>query len=187
MTRWITPDDDEGWTALFTGYRESAYRLECQQVYCSETEDENLAQFLSGGTVEVDWTWFDETTARRAKPERTKIRVRVVVEPPTPYTRLELSWFPRMIQAGNDVKNLAVPMGEWPAGQPDHDYWLFDDRDLWLMHYHENFHFKGAELVEDLEVVQQHRHWRDLALAEAMPLAEYLASRRPETKEHSPG
>lgn len=36
-----------------------------------------------------------------------------------------------------------------PGGRPPelrlHDYWLFDYRDVWRMHYHENFRFAGAE------------------------------------------
>jgi hypothetical protein len=48
---------------------------------------------------------------------------------------------------------------------------------VWNMHYYENFRFAGAELLDDPDDVSQHLRWRDLALARAVPLNEYLAAR----------
>jgi hypothetical protein len=70
-----------------------------------------------------------------------------------------------------------VPEGGRPRDLPLHDFWMFDDRDVWKMHYYENFRFAGAELLDDPDVVLQHLRWRDLALSRAVPLHEYLASR----------
>lgn len=175
MTRWITAGD-AAWGALFTTYRESAYRLECQQVYCSAAEDEALAKFLSGRPVDIDLSWSNARTRAQRALGRTKTKVRIVVDPPTPYTRLELSQYPRMAEAGEEILILATPQGEWPADQPHHDYWLFDEHDVWRMHYHENFRFKGAELLDDPQAVAEHLAWRNSALAEAVPLHEYLAA-----------
>ncbi|MBA2322938.1 MAG: hypothetical protein H0V92_02580, partial [Pseudonocardiales bacterium] len=60
---------------------------------------------------------------------------------------------------------------------PRHDYWLFDDRDVWRMHYNADLTFHGAELIEDEAAIAQHLVWRDLALALAEPLKDYLAAR----------
>ncbi len=171
---------DPGWGALFTAYQESAYRLECQQVYCSPAQDKALAQFLSGEAVDIDLSWSNSRTRAQVALGRTKTKVRIVVEPPTPYTRLELTKYPEMIAAGEDVRILAVPQGEWPVGQPPHDYWLFDDRDVWKMSYHQNFHFKGAELLDEPDDIAEHRRARDLALAQAVSLEEYVAARADE-------
>jgi hypothetical protein len=112
--------------------------------------------------------------------------VRIVVEPPTLYTRWELSRYPDNVDAGEDVRIIAVPEGERPLELPMHDYWLFDERDVWKMHYHENFRFAGAELLDDPEELKQHLHWRDIALDLAVPLHDYLAAREPD-EESPPG
>ena len=46
------------------------------------------------------------------------------------------------------------------------------------MHYHENFRWKGAERIDDPAALEEHRNARDAALARAVSLDEYLASRR---------
>jgi hypothetical protein len=90
---------------------------------------------------------------------------------------MEVSLYPQLVAAGEDVRIIAVPEGDRPRDLPPHDYWMFDERDVWKMHYHENFRFAGAELLDDPEVVDQHLRWRDIALARAVPLHDYLASR----------
>ncbi len=175
MSRWITPDQRAEWRGLFTSYERSAYRLEGQQIYCSPSEDAALADFLCGRPIGMDWTYLRETTSLQRSKGCTKTKVRVAVEPWTQYTHLELTQYPTMAEIGEDIHIIAVQQGDWPEGVPHHDYWLFDERDLWLMHYHENFYFKGAELIEDEAVVAEHLRARDAAMATAIPLVEYLA------------
>jgi hypothetical protein len=179
MNRWIRSTKDPDWARLFTSYTRTAYRLEGQQMYSSPVEDEHLATFLSGRPVEFDLTWRLSKTRAQAAIGRTKMTVRIVIEPPTAYTRLELTIYPRMVEAGEEIRIIAVPQGERPCELPRHDYWLFDDHDVWRMHYHENFRFAGAELLDDSDAIAEHLHWRDLALARSVPLDEYLASREP--------
>lgn len=187
MSRWIRSTKDPEWAGLFTGYARSAYRLEGQQMYSTPVEDEHLATFLSDRPVEFDLTWRLSKTQAQMAAGRTETTVRIVVEPPTVYTRFELSVYPRLVAAGEDIRIIAVPQGGRPPELPLHDYWLFDDRDVWRMHYHENFRFAGAELLDDPRVIAEHLQWRDLALARAVPLHEYLSSREsPDQQEHSP-
>ncbi|MGQ0573661.1 MAG: DUF6879 family protein [Pseudonocardia sp.] len=186
MTRFIGDADDAEWAALFTSYQRSAYRLEGQQMYSSSEEDEYLVEFVSGRPHTIDLSWRLSKARAQLAAGRTKSLVRIVVEPPTAYTRLELTVYPQLTAAGEDIRIIAVPQGGRPPELPMHDYWLFDDRDVWKMHYYENFRFAGAELLDDPEVVAQHLRWRDLALARAVPLDEYLASRATIDKERSP-
>jgi hypothetical protein len=178
MTRWIQATTDPEWAALFTGYERSAFRLEGQQMYSNSAEDGPLARFLTGQPLEFDLTWRLSKTRTEASPERTTTTVRIVVEPPSLYTRFELTVYPQLVAAGEDVRIIAVPEGGRPPELPMHDFWMFDERDVWKMHYYENFRFAGAELLDDPEVVAQHLRWRDIALARAVPLHEYLASRK---------
>jgi hypothetical protein len=147
-------------------------------------EDAGLANFLAGKPVDVDWTFLRETSAIQRAKGATLTKVRVVVEPQTQYTQLELTLYPIMAEIGEDIHILTVQQGDWPDGVPHQDYWLFDERDLWRMHYHENFRFKGAELIKDEHAVADAIRARDVALDRAVPLAGYLAQ-HPEILEHT--
>jgi hypothetical protein len=177
MSRWIRSTSDPQWGALFRSYTRSAYRLEGQQMYSNPTEDEHLATFLSGKPVEFDLTWRLSRTRERIAAGATKTTVRIVVEPPTAYTRMELTVYPQLAEAGEEIRIIAVPQGRRPPELPLHDYWLLDDHDVWRMHYYENFRFAGAELLDDPDVIADHLRCRDLALDMSVPLHEYLASR----------
>lgn len=175
MNRWISLDDKAEWAALFTGFTTSAYRLEGQQIYSSPAEDEAVARVLAGQPHGLSLSWVIPKLRAMAASGRTQTRVRVVTEPPTDYTRFELSVYPELVAEGEDIRIISVPAGEWPAGLPSYDYWLFDDRDVWRMHYRDDYTFRGAELLEDEETITEHLRWRDIALAQAVPLRLYQA------------
>jgi len=177
MSHWIRPGDDDEWAALFTGFTESAYRLECQQVYSNDKEDVALARFLAGEPHGTDLSWAISKLRAQIAAGRTQTNVRVVVEPPTDYTRLELAIYPEMAAAGEDVRIIAVPEGSWPAGLPRYDYWMFDERDVWRMHYADDHQWAGAELLDDEAAIADHLEWRDLALSQSVPLNDYLGAR----------
>lgn len=178
MSRWIRSTKDPEWAKLFTSYTASAYRLEGQQTYSSPTEDVHLARFLADEPLEFDLSWRLSKTSARIAAGRTETTVRVVVEPPTDYTRMELTVYPELVAAGEEIRIIAVPDGSWPVGQPRHDYWLFDDRDVWRMHYGDDFRFTGAELLDDPGAIADHLRWRGAALAQSVPLHDYLATRQ---------
>jgi hypothetical protein len=178
MSRWIYAGDKESWRALLTAYQVSSFRFECQQVYASPEEDKYLIQFLNGQRPETSWGFMRATAGAQIAAGRSKTRVRVVVEPATLYTEMALTVYPELLEIGEDIRLLGVAQGEWPIDLPHHDYWIFDDRELWRMHYHENFRWKGAELIDDPAALEEHRNARDAALARAVSLDEYLASRR---------
>jgi hypothetical protein len=180
MTRWITSTAQPEWSDLFTGYTKSAFRLEGQQTYSSPSEDATLARFVAGQPLELDLTWTKSRTRAQVAAGRTKTRVRVVVEPPNDYTRLELFVYPELAEAGEEIRIISVPEGHLPTDLPPYDFWLFDDHDVWRMHYDDTYRFVGAELIEDEDAINQHLQWRDVALARSVPLNDYLASRQRE-------
>jgi hypothetical protein len=80
-----------------------------------------------------------------------------------------------MAAASDDIRIISVDPGKWPAGVPHHDYWLFDDRDVWVLNYDREGVLRSAELQDDGQVVLDHPRWRDAALAQAIPIGDYLA------------
>lgn len=177
MNRWIRPGQNGEWADLFTSFTSSAFRLEGQQTYASEVEDTALKRFLAGQPHGVDLSWMTSKLAAHITAGRTQTLVRVVVEPPTDYTRLELEIYPEFVAAGQDTRIIGVASGSWPEDVPRHDYWLFDERDLWRMHYRDDHTWAGAELLSDDSVVADHLRWRDAALAQSVPLEDYLSAR----------
>ncbi|HEY1972181.1 MAG TPA: hypothetical protein VGH89_29790 [Pseudonocardia sp.] len=173
MSRWITRDNMDEWAALFTGYAKSAYRLEGQQVYSSPTEDAAVARFVAGQPHGLDLSWIIPKLRAAVASGRTKTLVRVVTEPPTDYTRFELAVYPELVAEGQDIRIISVPDGTWPDDLPTHDYWQFDDQDVWRLHYHDDYTFRGAELLDGEETIAAHLRWRDIALAQAVPLQVY--------------
>ncbi|QYN35490.1 hypothetical protein K1T35_45525 [Pseudonocardia sp. DSM 110487] len=103
----------------------------------------------------------------------TKMVIRIVVEPPTDYTRMEVATYPILVRGGEDIRVIAVSEGTWPDGLPHHDFYIFDDREVWRMHYDDDYTFAGAEQLEGEDVLAQHLRWRDRALELAIPLHDY--------------
>ena len=174
--RIITHSGTPEWQALFRSFTSTAFRLETLQHYSVPSELAALARFLEEGqpdfTLLTNWT---SMVRENAAAGRKMSRVRIVVEPPTDYTRFELANYPLMIEAGDAIQVIATPAGSWPADLPKEDFWLFDDHDLWILHYGDAGDFQGAELIDDLDVIEQHRTWRDIAIELAIPVADYMA------------
>jgi uncharacterized protein DUF6879 len=166
---------------LFTAFRHTAFRLETLDRYDVGYEEEPLRRFLAGKPKPHDdakQAWVRTIADALAAGKRME-RVHVVTEPLTDYLRFELAWgYPENVEAGEDIRILPVSLGSWPAGVPNHDFWLFDSKSVAVMRYDDGGRFRGAELVEDSEIVMQHCSWRDAAWRDAVPYKQYLAARR---------
>ncbi|TDQ49270.1 DUF6879 family protein [Actinorugispora endophytica] len=172
------PVDEEEFEQLFARFRYTAFRLETLQHYSVDYEDAPFRRFLAGGQPEhsaVLSDWGEEIRAGIGEG-RTYRRVHVVTEPLSDYVRFECSWgYPRNVAAGEDIRILAVPEGEWPEGIPRLDYWLFDSHRLLRMNYGPDGSMLTPELVEDPEQVVAANLWRDRALHLSVPFTEYQA------------
>jgi hypothetical protein len=92
-------------------------------------------------------------------------RVRVVSTPLTDYSRFGVYCSQYTTAAGEDIRYL--PRNQ-ATDLPDYDYWLFDSRKLVRMHFDEEEHFLGGEVIEDAAAVVQHNYWRDAARHKAV-------------------
>lgn len=169
----IEADDWEAWSELFE-FSASAFRLETLQTYTEPEEAEALARFHAGRDPELDTSGWETMIRRHRAAGRSMARVRVLVEPLSDYARFQLPYFARFADAGEDIGVITSSQGTWPDDLPRHDYWFFDDRDLWVLNYSEAGSFTHADLITDPAALAAHRRWRVAALAQATPLGQYL-------------
>jgi hypothetical protein len=169
---------DPAFERLFLEVRVSWFRLETLQRYDAEYERDGYGAFLRGEPVDNSPGPWQAMIREHVAAGRRLARVHVIEEPLSDYIRYELAAYARSIEAGEDVRVIAVRRGVWPARVPRHDYWLFDDERLWLMDYDVAGTFQAAVLVDDPGVLAQHREWRDAALAQSITVANYAAAER---------
>ena len=172
--RTITQLPGPEWAALLTGFTRSAFRLETLQHYSAPDEADAFARFRAGKDPGIDLSWWTGLARAHTAVGRTMSRVRVIIEPPSDYTRFALLAYPVMAAAGDDIQIIAASPGTWPDGVPREDFWIFDD-DVWVMNYDNNGPFVSAELLEDRQGTADHLRWRDAALAQSIPVAQYVA------------
>jgi hypothetical protein len=107
--------------------------------------------------------WFQNwlSMIRTATAEGRRFsRVRVVSVPLTDYSRFGVFCSQYTNAAGEEIRYLTRDQAR---DLPDYDYWLFDSRLLVKMHFDEEEHFLGGEVIKDPAVIEQHAHWRDAA------------------------
>lgn len=177
MGRLFHSLDDPEFNRLFTDFRFTAYRLESLQYYDVSYEQTEFELFLNGqsrGEFPGISRWIRETVEPARRAGKLLHRVHVVEEPLSDYVRFECAWsYTHTVRAGEDVRLIPVPAGEWPAGLPRHDYWLFDSSVLVTMHYKDDGAFEMAEIVDDPAKVVQANFWRDLAVRRSVSFTSF--------------
>ena len=162
--------------ALFTAFSTSAFRLEARDRYHAPEEQERLARYLAGHGYDAAsrraTPWWQLIHAATGSGKRVE-RVRIVTEPHTEYTRYALVGAAVNIDGGEHVHYLDRVHAR-ALELPDHDYWLFDDKVVALMHFGENDMFLGAEIRNEPEVLVRHRQWKKTAWRYATPYHDYI-------------
>lgn len=134
----------EAFQAAFGSARYSIFRLETHQHYAG---DPNFDRFMAGGTWEDTDSkrqWVD-LVRRRREDGVVMQRVHIVTEPWSDYVRFEITWsYPPNVAAGEDIRIVTTP-----APWPEPDFWIFDDRYVWLMHYTADGALQRVEDVSD--------------------------------------
>ncbi|MFE3990266.1 DUF6879 family protein [Streptomyces goshikiensis] len=165
----------EEFGSLFETFERTAFRLETVAVYTVEEEREEFERFLADGDMGPDW---DDNPWVRSMTDKGKevSRVHVLRSPLTDYLRYELAAYPGNITAGETIGIIDLS-GQSVTDPPDHDFWLFDDQDVYRMHYTPEGAFIGAELLTANRLAE-YQGYRDCSLAEAVPFADYWERHR---------
>ena len=181
--RLLSSDD---FNNLFESFSYSAFRLETLPRYQVSGESEELAAYLEGAFLPPE-SPGDSNWCRRIAASTKKglswSRVHVMPDQLTPYLRYEIEWgYLFNAQAGEDIRllfpNQAPPI---PENLPFHDFWLFDDTKLVLMHYGENGKYLGAELIENESELPSYQQAKEFTLRYSTTLKNYLKELRNST------
>lgn len=162
MTALLAGDNFE---ALFTQFAHTAFRLEVRESYAGMPyEVEPLRQFLDGAdAVDLEWTkGYRTLVAEHTAAGRRIARVRIVSEPWSDYTRFGVWLAAGTNAAGEDIRYLSRTHPV-VAALPTHDYWLFDSRQLYILHFTEDDNLIGAEPVTDAARIVAANAARDAA------------------------
>lgn len=174
MIQRVTDLNDPRWMSLFTGIKSSWFRLETLQQYAVDYEAEQYREFQRTGVLDHSPGHYQRIVAEHSQAGRSLRRVHIIEHPRTPYLDFEIAVYEINARAGEDIRIIPTVSGEWPSDIPrQRDFWLFDDSDLWVMIYDDQGRFVAAEQITEPNTITQHRRWRDLALAQAIPLADY--------------
>ncbi|MBO0811211.1 MAG: hypothetical protein J2P23_04105 [Microlunatus sp.] len=178
MTRYDL--DSPEWDQAFEEITTSWFRLETLQQYDVSGEREELEAFQSGATPPArdhEPTPWQAMIQRHVKAGLRLQRVHIVTEPLTHYIQRQIAWgYPRNHEYGEDIRILACPSGTWPANLPrDYDFWLLDDV-VWAMTYDPVGKPLYVDRLTDADTVARHQSWRAAALADAIPVTDYINS-----------
>lgn len=157
---------------LFQTFSKYAFRYECQADYREPYEVEPWRKFRDGEPDDLQWMtpWLDGVRAATAAGKRYQ-RVRVVPDPLTDYLVWEMHIAHVNADAGEDIRVMSEE-DRALHGLPDHDFWLFDDERVALMHYDENRTFVGAELTVDEHTLAEAQSVRSSAWKFSRPFTQ---------------
>jgi hypothetical protein len=168
---------------LLAMYRQAsgeAFRLEAQQRYAVPAEDAQFKAFSEGRTIPADPQVSQSMQIiRTAVANGTRIRrVHVVDLPLTAYLRYEMAAYQENIGAGEEV-SVAVRAWHRDLAGLSEDFVLFDPEgphpDVVWMRYDDQGRLVGLEHSDDQAEVARAARDREVALAHAVPLAEFTS------------
>ncbi|XUL88403.1 DUF6879 family protein [Streptomyces galilaeus] len=162
----------EDWRRTFDSMEQEAWRLETLPAYGVPQEVEAIRRFLAGEPVtrEATQPWFDRVKAYVAGG-RSVGRVHIVTQPLSDYLRFEFEHYRHNVEAGEDVRILDVTNRPNPLDGVQ-DFWMFDRRQVVLMHYEPDGTQISREMYEGEP--EPFREYQRIALAESVPFEEYV-------------
>lgn len=164
---------------LQTHTRKTQFRFDALEVYNVPTTGNDLERYLAGEPepdMDRKGRWLDKLRDEQARG-LYRYKVWAVPTPLIDRTRFACEWgYAYNVKAGEDVRILDLGKKPWPEGLLRHDFYLLDDEQVVRMHYDDEGHFVGAEVLAD-EVLPKYREARDIAWAAAEPFEPWWAAR----------
>lgn len=161
-------------TYLFQDFEHTAWRLESQRGYASDSQGAKWQRWKAGETIgryEPEHPWHANVRVQTDAGKRFE-RVRLVDDPPTEGQRFLLASGLGNVEAGEDIRNLRRSEA-LQAGLPDYDFWLFDSRIVVRFAFDDQGVTLGVHVTEDAETVVRACQVRDAAWHCAVPTVEF--------------
>jgi uncharacterized protein DUF6879 len=156
--------------SFFDQFERSAWRLETHPFYAPDAEE--FQRHLDGLPPTAEQRerrrrWVEGLAGREVG------RVLLVAVPLSPYWRWRLETAREHAAAGEDIR--VALAGDVP-GLPVNvdDFWILDDRITWTLAFDYAGRYLGMSTYHDPAMLAYRRRQRDLALAHAVPLQEFL-------------
>ncbi|MFE4590180.1 DUF6879 family protein [Streptomyces laurentii] len=165
--------DGEAWSRRFDEIEEEAWRLETLPQYLVPQEAREFAAFREGRPLPpyTHSSYMDRVSRQHAEGKRTG-RVHIVTRPLSAYLRFEFSrYYEVHVQVGDDIRILDVTDRANPL-EGVRDFWMFDRRDVVLMHYEEDGTQINREVFEG--DASPFLAYQRIAIAESVPFEEYV-------------
>ncbi|OIV38769.1 hypothetical protein BIV57_03945 [Mangrovactinospora gilvigrisea] len=165
--------DGDAWAAKFRDFRTEAWRLETLPTYRVPDEEEEIREFLAGDRIDTrsySSEYTDELRQLRAQGRR-KGRVHIVTQPLSDYLRYEFMYYEAHALAGDEIRIMDVTDRPNPLDGVQ-DFWMFDRRDVVLMHYEPD----GTQINREVYEGDPSRfvEYQRIALAASVPFEEYV-------------
>lgn len=168
MTRWVKPGPE--FAELFAAFERSAWRLETYPAYEVDDEAEALRLHRDVGELDVSYLadWLTDVKAATDVGKRFE-RVRVLTEPPTPYLEFEMAVAVHNSAVGEDIRTLTARKARLLELPDLHDFWIFDDERVAILHFSPTGRLLNAEVRDDPDTLSQHIEWKTRAWKHAEP------------------
>lgn len=171
MRKSINPADE--FDALFPTVKRSSWRWECQGDYTVDRE--SVRRWRDGEQRPEDekhrgWVRYIGGLREAGIPFE---RVRMLTEPLTDYLAWMLAITNWNIDAGEEIRWIKESQAR-ELGAPDYDFYVFDDNRVVILNFDGDKVLTGAEVIDDEDVVAEHRAWREKVWPQAVKHREYL-------------
>ncbi|MFH9399024.1 DUF6879 family protein [Streptomyces sp. NPDC017638] len=172
-TRQVKSIDLTEFSALFSKFEHTAWRLETRRRYASDEAADTYRQFVATGAA--NWTFdhpYCKTIREQTSQGKRVERVRIVDEPPTTGQLYLLDNAKRNSALGEDIRNL------WRADAdrlrlPAEDFWLFDSRLIALLRFDDDDQLTHVDLITEPAEVVRCCMVRDAAWHHAVPWKQF--------------
>ncbi|GAA3798604.1 hypothetical protein GCM10022403_035510 [Streptomyces coacervatus] len=165
--------DGEAWQAKFRDFQSEAWRLETLPVYNVPQEEVEIRAYLAGERIDphTHSNAYTEDLKRVRREGKSKGRVHIVTRPLSTYLQYEFMYYRPHALAGEDIRIMDVTGRENPL-MGTQDFWMFDKKEVVLMHYEADGTQIGREVYEGdvTPFIESQR----IALAESVPFEEYV-------------
>ncbi|MGW6906500.1 DUF6879 family protein [Streptomyces sp. NPDC054940] len=165
--------DGEAWQAKFRDFQSEAWRLETLPEYKVPQEEEEIQAYLAGERIDPQThsNAYTEDLKRVRREGKGKGRVHIVSRPLTTYLQYEFMYYRPHAWAGEDIRIMDVTGRANPLAGIQ-DFWMFDKKEVVLMHYQAD----GTQISREVHEgdITPFIEYQRIALAESVPFEEYV-------------